>query len=53
MVGHALGKAVDGVESVARVGRRHDPFVVRLVERFVDQRMVQTSMNPVDEKVCE
>ncbi len=31
VVGNALGPAVDGVEGDGGVGRRHDPFMVRLV----------------------
>lgn len=51
MIGYALGEAVDRMESVARVGRRHDPLVVRLVQSLIDVRVVQASMDPIDEEV--
>lgn len=40
VVGERLRPAVDGVEGVRGVGRRHDPPVVRLVQRLVDGRVV-------------
>lgn len=49
----ALCIAVKRVESMRSIRSRHDPFVVRLVEALVDQRMVKTSVNPVDEEVGE
>ncbi len=30
---------------------RHDPLVVRLVKTFVDERVMQVSMDPVDAKI--
>lgn len=53
VVGHALGPAVERVESVRGKGRGHDPLVVRLVESAVDERVVQTAVNPVDEEIGE
>ena len=53
MVGHALEVAVDRVEGVARVGRRHDPAVVRLVQRLVHGRVVQPAVDEVDAEVGE
>ncbi|KAJ8611346.1 hypothetical protein MRB53_038016 [Persea americana] len=41
------------MESVARKGRRHDPFVMRLVQRLVYGRVVQAPMYPVDKAVGE
>lgn len=48
-----LGEAVDGVEGMAGVGRRHDPLVVRLVQALVDGGVVEAAVNPVDEEVGE
>ena len=53
VVGDALRKPVDGVESVAGVGRRHDPLVVRLVQVLVDGRVVKTAVDPVDAEIGE
>ena len=39
------------MKSMARVWRRHYPLVMRLVQRLVDERMVQATMDPVNEKV--
>lgn len=40
VVGHTLGVAVKGVESMAGIWSRHNPLVMRLVQVPVDQRMV-------------
>lgn len=53
MVWHTLGPAVQGVESVGGVRARHDPFVMRLVEGFVDARVVKATVDPVDEEIGE
>ncbi len=53
MIGHALREAVEGVESMARIGGGHDPFVVRLVENLVNFRMVQAPVDPVNEEIGE
>lgn len=53
VVWNTLGPAVQGVESVGGERARHDPFVVRLVEGFVDSRMVKATMDPVDEEIGE
>lgn len=53
MVRQALGETVHGVEGVARKRRRHDPLVMRLVQRLVYLRMVQTPVDPVDEEIRE
>ena len=46
-----LRKAIHGVEGVARVRRRHDPLVVRLVQVAVDERVMQPAVDPVDEEI--
>jgi len=53
MIWCRLGEAIERMKSVAGVRRRHDPFVVGLVQCLVDHRMVQPSVNPVDEEVGE
>lgn len=51
VVRNTLSPTIHGMEGVRCIRRRHDPFVVRLVQSFVDQRMVKTSMNPIDTEV--
>ena len=51
MVRQTLGETVHGMEGVARKRRRHDPLVVRLVQRLVYLWMVQTPVDPVDEEI--
>lgn len=46
-----LSKAIQRMESMTSIGRRHNPLVVRLVKVLVDQRVVEVAMNPVDTKV--
>ena len=41
------------MEGMRGIRRRHDPFVVWLVERLVHHGMMQTAMDPVDEEVGE
>lgn len=53
MVREGLREAVEGVERVGGVRRGHDPFVVRFVQGFVDFRVVQAAVDPVDEEVGE
>lgn len=53
VVRQRLRPAVHRVEGVRCVRRRHDPFVVRLVQGFVQARMVQAAVNPVDEEIGE
>ena len=53
VVRHALAETVHRVEGVAGVGCRHDPFVVRFVQGFVDVGVVQATMDPVDAAVGE
>lgn len=51
MVRKTLTPAVHWVEGIAGIGGGDDPFVMRLVQAFVDDRMMQSSMNPVDCKI--
>lgn len=53
VVGHTLGPAIQRVESMRGVRARHDPLVVRLVQRFVDARVVQAAVDPVNAKIGE
>jgi len=53
VVRDALTKPINRVERVGSVRRRHDPFVVRLVQVLVNQGMVQPAVDPVDEQVRE
>lgn len=53
MVRKRLREPIQRVEGVARVRAGHDPSVMRLVETLVDNRMVQTPVDPVDQKIGE
>ena len=53
VVRHTLCKAIERVKGVACVRGWHDPFVVRFMQRLVNERVVQSTVDPVDEKVRE
>nr|POE65074.1 hypothetical protein CFP56_34742 [Quercus suber] len=53
VVGHALRVAVERVEGVRGVRGGHDPFVVGLVDAFVQDWVVQRAVDPVDAEVGE
>ena len=53
MIRYTLGKAVQRMESVARIRSGHNPLMMRFMQRLVDHRMVQTPVDPVDEEVRE
>lgn len=53
VVWHRLRKAVEWMEGMRREWSRHDPLVVWLVEMLVDARMMESSVDPVDEEVGE
>lgn len=53
MIWHTLRPAVNCMESMARIRTWHNPFVVSLVQLFVDKRVVQSAVDPVDEEICE
>lgn len=47
VVWYGLREAIERMERMRRVWRGHDPFMVRLVEALVDERMVEASVYPV------
>lgn len=51
VVWHTLSEAVERVEGVGGEWGGHDPLVVRLVQTLVDERVVKTSVDPVDAEV--
>ncbi len=51
VVWDGLREAVKWVESMRRERRRHNPLVVRLMQRLINSRMMQTPMNQVDEEI--
>lgn len=53
VVWNALGEAVEGMKGVRGVGRGHDPFVVGLVEGFVEAGVVEAAVYPVDAKISK
>lgn len=53
VVGHTLRPSIQRVESMRGVRARHDPLVVRLVQRLVHARVVQATVDPVDAKIGE
>jgi hypothetical protein len=53
MIWQGLQKAVDRMERHGCVRCRHDPFVVWLMQRFVNQRVVQSAMDQVDPEIGE
>jgi len=53
VVRHALHESVDRVKRMTGVRRRHFPQVMWLVYCCVDQTMVETTVDPVDEAVGE
>ena len=53
MVGNTLRETVQWMEGVTCEWGRHDPLVMRLVQRLVDSRVMQAPMNPVNEHIGE
>lgn len=53
MIRQTLAPSVQRVERVAGKRRRHDPFMVRLVQPAVHGRVVLSAMDPVDAAVRE
>lgn len=51
MIRYALREPIQRVKGVTCVWRRHDPFMMRFMQRLVDHRMMQASVYPIDEKV--
>lgn len=48
MIGYTLRKSIQRVERMAGKGGRHDPLVMRLVQRSVHQRIVKATMDPIN-----
>ena len=53
VVWQALEESIDRVESHGRIGRWHDPLVVCFMHRFVDQGMVQTTVDSIYAEIGE
>ena len=53
MIRYALRKPIKWMKRVARVWRGHDPLMMGLVQGFVDFRMMQAPVDPVDEEIRE
>ena len=53
VVWDGLSEAVEWVESMRRKWSRHNPLMMWLMERLIDQWVVQAAVNEVDEKVGE
>ena len=53
MVRYRLSKAVERVEGVRGVWSRHNPLVMWLMERLIKARVVQASVDQIDEEVGE
>ena len=53
VVWYALGPAVQWVEGMGGKRTRHDPLVMWFVQSLVDERVVQTTVNPVDEEISK
>jgi len=53
MVWYRLGIAIDRVEGMRGEWSRNEPFVMRFVDSFVDERNVQPTVDPVDTIVGE
>lgn len=53
VVGDGLSKSIKRVEGMRGKRRGHDPFVVRLVQALVDERVMQPAVDPVDAEVGE
>lgn len=53
VVRHTLRPTIEWMKSVRCERGGHNPFMMWFVQGSVDQRMMQTAMNPVDEEVGE
>ena len=53
VVRDALRPAVNGVEGVGRIRAGHDPLVMGLMQGLVNERVMETPMDPVDAKIGE
>ena len=53
MIRYTLEKPIHRMEGVAGKRGRHNPFMMRFVQRFIHQRMMQPPVDPIDEEVGE
>lgn len=53
VVRQTLSGTIEGVEGVGGKWSRHNPLVVRLMQAFIDERMVQPTVDPVNAEVGE
>jgi len=53
MVRYALHKTIDGVKSMTGIWCRHFPCMMRLVYCSIDESVMKSTMNPIDEEVSE
>jgi hypothetical protein len=51
--GEDLRISIEGMEGMRSVRGRNNPFMMGFVKSFVHQRVVETSMNQVDQTICE
>ena len=51
VIRQALGESIQRMKSVARKRSRHDPFMMRFVQLFVDEGMVQAPVDPIDAQI--
>ena len=48
-----LSVSIEGMEGVGGEGGRDDPSMMRFMQRLVYKRMMQSSMNPVNQTIGE
>lgn len=53
VIRYALRKPIQWMKRVARVRRGHDPLMVGFMQSFVDFRMMQAPVDPIDEEIGE
>ena len=53
MVGNRLEKPIEGMEGVTGKGSWHDPLMMQLMDVFVDRRVMQPTVDPIDATVSK
>jgi hypothetical protein len=53
VVRNRLSPAIKGMECVTGIGRRHDPFMMGLMQRLVNKGMMKTAVNEIDPEICK
>ena len=53
MIRHALRETIHWMEGMTREWRWHNPLMVRLMQCLVNQRMVQSTMDPINTQIRE